>query len=189
MLNIRPLGIKGAYALEGEFFYDSRGVFRELMKMSDLSSIDGLMPWVQNNVSVSSKNSVRGIHFSTSVLKQNKLVSCLNGSIRDFIIDIRESSPTFGSFCEVKLQSEVATSVYLESGLGHAFVALTDNCVVSYLLSSEYDPVNEFGINPFDPALKIDWNLSSYQISEKDRNLPSLGDALLSGILPKYNAS
>jgi dTDP-4-dehydrorhamnose 3,5-epimerase len=189
MLNIRPLGIKGAYALEGEFFSDSRGQFRELMKMSDLHSIDGLLPWVQNNVSVSSKNSIRGIHFSTSVLKQNKLVSCLNGSIRDFIVDVRAASPTFGSFCEISLNSEVATSIYLESGLGHAFVALTDNCVVSYLLSSEYDPINEFGINPFDPTLRINWNLSSFQISEKDRVLPSLSEALLGGLLPKYEAN
>ena len=87
------------------------------------------------------------------------------------------------------MNSEVATSIYLESGLGHAFVALTDNCVVSYLLSSEYDPINEFGINPFDPTLQINWNLSSFQISEKDRVLPNLSEALLSGLLPKYEAN
>jgi dTDP-4-dehydrorhamnose 3,5-epimerase len=189
MLSIRPLKIEGAFILEGELFNDNRGVFRELMKMSDLKSIDNLAPWVQNNVSISIKNSIRGIHFSSSSNKQNKLISCLNGSIRDFIVDIRKDSPTFGDFCEVTLQSNTATSVYIEGGLGHAFIAQNDNCVVSYLLSAEYNPSNEFGINPFDPTIKINWGVSSYHISEKDKTSPNLNEAILSGILPRYNFS
>ena len=184
MLSIRPLKITGAYVLEGELFNDSRGVFRELMKMSDLKCIDNLAPWVQNNVSISNKNSIRGIHFSSSINKQNKLISCLNGSIRDFIVDIRKGSPTFGDFCEITLHSHTASSVYIEGGLGHAFIAQNDNCVVSYLLSSEYNPNSEFGINPFDPTININWGVSSYHISEKDKNSPDLNEALLRGILP-----
>jgi dTDP-4-dehydrorhamnose 3,5-epimerase len=189
MLDIRPLKIQGAFILEGKIFTDNRGVFRELMKVSDMKGIKSLTPWLQNNVSVSNKNSIRGIHFSTSINKQNKLVSCLNGSIRDFVVDVRQDSPTFGDFCEVTLDSNSAKSIYIESGLGHAFIALTDNCVVSYLLSSEYDPKNEFGINPFDPVISIDWDLSSYHISEKDEKSPNLNELLVNGMLPKYDFS
>jgi len=156
--------------------------------MSDLHELKGLLPWVQNNVSISHKNSIRGIHFSTSVIKQNKLISCLNGQIQDYIVDVRLDSPTFGNFCEIELQSKTATSVYIESGLGHAFVAKTNNCIVSYLLSSEFNPKNEFGINPFDPTLNIDWRVANYNISEKDKKAPNLKDAITEGILPKYDS-
>ena len=154
--------------------------------MSNLHGINSLLPWVQNNVSISNKNSIRGIHFSTSAIKQNKLISCLSGKIQDFIVDLRIDSPTFGNYCKIELQSSTATSIYIEGGLGHAFVAKTDNSVVSYLLSSEYNPRSEFGINPFDPTLDINWGLTSYHISEKDKNAPNLKDAIRSGILPKY---
>jgi dTDP-4-dehydrorhamnose 3,5-epimerase len=189
MLNIKPLKIEGAYLLEGEFFNDSRGVFRELMKFSELTSIKHLAPWVQNNVSISNKNTIRGIHFSANATKQNKLVSCLNGSIRDFVVDVRKNSPTFGKFCEVQLRGEVPKSLFIEGGLGHAFIAQTDNCIVSYLLSSEYNPKDEFGLNPFDPDIKIDWGGSDYIISEKDKGSESLNEALTGGYLPNFGSN
>lgn len=184
-MKITPLKIKGAFVLEGTLFNDNRGFFRELMKVSNLSYIENLLPWVQNNVSVSKENTIRGIHYSLAVSPQHKLISCLNGRIRDFVVDIRQGSPTYGQFIEVVLNSNEATSVYIESGLGHAFIAETDNCVVSYLLTSEYNANEEYVVNPFDTTININWNVSSYHASEKDINSPDLHVAKKIGILPK----
>jgi len=184
-MKITPLKIKGAFLLEGTLLQDNRGVFRELMKVSQLSDIENLLPWVQSNVSVSKKNTIRGIHYSLNTTPQHKLISCLNGRIRDFVVDIRQDSSTYGQFSEVILNSKVPTSVYIEGGLGHAFIAETDNCVVNYLLTSEYNPTSEFIINPFDATININWNISTYHISEKDRESLSLDNAKGIGILPK----
>jgi dTDP-4-dehydrorhamnose 3,5-epimerase len=184
-MKITPLKIKGAFFLEGTRFDDNRGFFRELMKVSDLSSIETLLPWVQNNVSVSKKNTIRGIHYSLNVSPQHKLISCLNGKIRDFVVDIRQGSSTYGQFIEVVLNSDEPTSVYIESGLGHAFIAETDNCVVSYLLTSEFNVSEEYVVNPFDTTININWNVSSYHISEKDIKSPSLHVQKKIGNLPK----
>lgn len=189
MLSIRPLKIEGAYILEGEFFHDSRGMFRELMKFSDLKSIKCLLPWVQNNVSISNRNTIRGIHYSTGPVKQNKLVTCLNGSVRDFVVDVRRNSPTFGNFCEVQLNSSIPNSLFIEGGLGHAFLAQTDNCIVSYLLSSEYNPKNEFGLDPFDLDININWDVTDFLISDKDVDSESLKEALLNRRLPNFSFS
>ena len=184
-MKITPLNIKGAFLLEGELFTDNRGGFRELMKFSELKNIENLLPWVQNNVSVSNKNSIRGIHYSLDLHPQHKLISCLNGKIRDFVVDIRQDSPTFGQFLEITLNSNEPTSVYIEGGLGHAFIAETENCVVSYLLTAEYNASKEYAVNPFDTTININWNVSNYHISEKDSQSPSLNIAKKIGILPK----
>jgi dTDP-4-dehydrorhamnose 3,5-epimerase len=183
-MKITPLEIKGAFLLEGALIKDNRGVFRELMKFLDLEDIENLLPWVQNNVSVSNKNSIRGIHYSLDLRPQNKLISCLNGSVRDFVVDIRRGSPTYGQFNEITLNSSKPTSVYIEGGLGHAFIAETDNCVVSYLLTTEYNASKEYGVNPFDTTININWNVTNYHISEKDNKSPNLDVAEKIGILP-----
>jgi dTDP-4-dehydrorhamnose 3,5-epimerase len=144
------------------------------MKVSDFKNFKHFKNWAQNNLSISNKNTIRGIHFSNGANLQHKLVTCVSGSIRDFIVDIRNGSPTFGKFCEVKMNSDNGISVFIESGLGHAFLSETENSIVSYLLTSEYDSVTEFAINPFDPDINIGWNVSNNFISEKDRNAPNL---------------
>ena len=178
--------MQGAFILENKFLNDNRGKFRELMKISDFKNFKYLKNWAQNNLSISNKNTIRGIHFSNGTNLQHKLVTCISGSIRDFVVDIRTGSPTFGKFCEIKLNSDLGNSVFIESGLGHAFLSETENSIVSYLLTSEYDPVTEFAINPFDPDINIGWNTSAYFISEKDRNAPNLIELKDSNKLPNY---
>lgn len=156
------------------------------MKISDFKNFKNFKNWEQNNLSISNRNTIRGIHFSNSTNLQHKLVTCISGNIRDFVVDIRTGSPTFGKFCEVKLNSDSGISVFIESGLGHAFLSETENSIVSYLLTSEYDPVTEFAINPFDPDINIGWNTSAYFISEKDRNAPNLFELKASNKLPNY---
>jgi dTDP-4-dehydrorhamnose 3,5-epimerase len=185
-LKITPLEIKGAFIVENEFLNDSRGKFRELMKISDFKNFKNFKNWEQNNLSISKKNAIRGIHFSNGNNLQHKLVTCVSGSIRDFVIDIRTGSPTFGKFCEVKLNSEYGNSIFIESGLGHAFLSETDNSIVSYLLTSEYDPVTEFAINPFDPNINIGWDVLTSFVSEKDINAPNLIELRDSNKLPYY---
>jgi len=183
MFKITPLEISGAFLVENEIFPDERGSFRELMRFSQLSEISSGLPWKQNNLSVSKINTIRGIHFSKSRIPQNKLVSCINGKILDFVVDIRPESPTFRKFCEIELDSNFATSVFIPGGLGHAFIAKTDDAIVNYLLTSEYEPDSEFSINPFDQELAINWGVDNYTISDKDRKAPHLTDVLKNRIL------
>ena len=183
MIEITPLKIEGSFLIENSFFNDNRGSFRELMRSSQLSSISNGLPWVQSNLSVSKLNTIRGIHFSKSDVLQNKLVSCVSGKILDFVIDIRPESPTYRQFCEIELDSNYPTSVFISGGLGHAFLAKRENSVVNYLLSSEYNPDAEFGINPFDTDININWGADDFILSDKDRAAPSLNEAIKLGII------
>lgn len=172
-MKFTPLGIAGAWLIESPMFQDDRGIFREWFKLEILQE-NGLPEFHvrQANTSISKKGVIRGIHYSSEKKGQTKLVTCTSGSILDVIVDLRAESKTFGAHLEVELNENEGKCVYISSGLGHAFQALQENSVATYLLNKEYAPEDEFGVNPVDPALNIKWPLLNPIISEKDLNSP-----------------
>jgi dTDP-4-dehydrorhamnose 3,5-epimerase len=176
-MKVTPLDIDGAWLIEAPVFPDSRGMFREWFKQDSFTS-NGLPDFGirQANTSISSKGVIRGIHFSEEEIGQTKLVTCTSGSIFDVIVDLRPNSKSFGNHVSVEMNSHEGRCVFISSGLGHGFQALEEDTVITYLLDKEYSPSNEFGLNPLDPQLRINWPLSSFQVSEKDKNSPNLLD-------------
>jgi dTDP-4-dehydrorhamnose 3,5-epimerase len=127
-----PLSIDGSWKIEFKRFDDNRGFFYESFKEEDFKIHIGRdFKIKQTNTSSSSKGSVRGIHFAMVPPSQAKLVQCQRGSIKDYVIDIRVGSPTFGKFEVVELSESSASAVFIEEGLAHAFVALENQTVVS----------------------------------------------------------
>lgn len=104
-------------------------------------------------------------------------------------MDIRVGSPTFGKWTSFLLSSSNRKSVFISEGLGHAFVSLTEETVVSYLVTEQFSPSGERGINPLDPEIGIDFGLplEDLILSEKDQKAPSLQDLKNDGILPIYS--
>jgi dTDP-4-dehydrorhamnose 3,5-epimerase len=180
MAEIKPLGISGAWVIESNVHGDDRGFFREWFqseRLKDLTSFDFQVK--QANLSMSNKGVVRGIHYSLSSVGQAKLVTCARGLIWDVVIDIRPNSPTFRKWIATELRPESGTSVFISEGLGHAFMALENESVISYLLSSPYSPKEEFAINPLDPEINIEWPGTKLSFSARDKAAPFLKDAQL----------
>jgi dTDP-4-dehydrorhamnose 3,5-epimerase len=176
-MKITPLKINGAWMIDYPVFPDSRGMFREWFTTDSLVN-NGLPDFQvrQANTSTSNKGVIRGIHYSSEENGQTKLVTCTAGSILDVIVDLRPRSENYGMHLTVELHSNQGRCLFIPSGLGHAFQALEENTVVTYLLDKEYSPKNEFGLNPIDPEIGILWPLSDYQISEKDLNASNFNE-------------
>ena len=189
-MEISPLLIKGAWLAESMVWEDERGSFREWFKRADLSQeIGDSFVTAQANLSVSNQGVIRGIHYSLAPEGQAKWVTCVSGAIIDVIVDIRPTSLTYGKYVPVDLRGGDGRSVLIGCGLGHGFISLEDNSVVSYLLSSPYSPSEEYEINPMDPTIGINWNLNlvggtGVILSAKDANAPSLAARLAEGKLP-----
>ena len=181
-MKVTPLGIEGAWLIEARTYPDERGLFREWY-VSDLSEFSDIPCFEikQANTSVSSKGVIRGIHYSNVQDGQSKLVTCTFGSILDAIVDLRKDSKTFGKSLTVELNSNSGKSLFISSGLGHAFQALENQVAVTYLLSKKYCPMNEFGINPLDKDLAINWNSIGIKLSDKDLNSKSFSEAMMQG--------
>jgi dTDP-4-dehydrorhamnose 3,5-epimerase len=185
-MNMNELSIAGAWIIHPTRHTDDRGWFQEWYKKSELLVASGYdFEPLQANISQSSRGTIRGVHYSTSAMGQAKLVTVLAGAADDYIIDIRPSSPTFGKWECVKLSAENGDSVLLSAHLGHAFHALTDNTVVNYLVSAEYNPQVEMGITPFCPHLAIDWaDTGGFSVAPKDSESPHLIAQRDAGNLP-----
>ena len=187
-MKITPLGIEGAWLAESPVWSDERGFFREWFKAEDVKSATGRDFGIeQANISLSSLGTLRGIHYSIAPRGQAKWITCVAGSIKDIIVDIRPASQTFGNWIEVELNGDSRKAVFISEGLGHGFIAHADNTAVAYLVSTPFSPSDEFDINPLDKEIGIKWgmDLSELKISEKDKNAPTLAERLAEGKLPK----
>jgi dTDP-4-dehydrorhamnose 3,5-epimerase len=187
-MELTPLGIDGVWLAESPVWSDSRGFFREWFKSEDVRAATGREFGIeQANISLSSRGTLRGIHYSVAPRGQAKWITCVSGSIKDVIVDIRPESKSFGQWIEVELRGDSGDAILISEGLGHGFLALEDNTAVAYLVSTPFSPADEFEINPLDEKIGINWgmDLSELKISDKDKNAPTLAERLSEGKLPK----
>ncbi|TXS55127.1 dTDP-4-dehydrorhamnose 3,5-epimerase family protein [Streptomyces sp. t39] len=185
---MRELSIAGAWVHEPRVFPDSRGSFHEWFKAPDFAATTGhRLRLEQANCSVSSRGTLRGVHFADVPPSQAKYVTCVRGAVLDVVVDIRVGSPTFRRWESVRLDDLDHRAVYLSEGLGHAFMALTDDATVVYLCSEGYAPEREHGLHPLDPGLGIAWPEGIAPVlSEKDAAAPGIAEAERRGLLPRY---
>jgi dTDP-4-dehydrorhamnose 3,5-epimerase len=110
--------------------------------------------------------------------------------VLDVVVDLRVGSPGFGKWETVRLDDRDKRGVFLAEGLGHGFMALSEQATVVYLCSTAYAPGREHGVHPLDPALGIGWPLDGLAgaptLSDKDAAAPTLEEARLSGALPSH---
>ncbi len=137
-MQIRELKIPDAYEITPMQFGDDRGVFLEWYRFDRLEEAVGHPPRPRAGEHARSRarGVVRGIHFADIPPSQAKYVTVTHGAVLDFVIDIRVGSPTFGQWDSVLLDDVDRRAIYLAEGLGHAFVALTDDATVSYLVTA-----------------------------------------------------
>lgn len=179
----------GAFVATPRLFADERGAFWEWYRFDELAEVVGHpLELRQANASVSRRGVMRGIHFADVPPGQAKYVTAVHGAFMDYVIDIRVGSPTFGQWDSVLLDTVDRRSVYLAEGLGHALVALTDDAIVTYLVSTTYAPGREHGITPFDEQIGLDFPLPCDELvlSAKDAEAPTLAEAAAQGLLPTW---
>jgi dTDP-4-dehydrorhamnose 3,5-epimerase len=186
-MKLSPSSIEGAWLVDPVRHGDDRGWFQEWFKKSEVEKQIGFsFEPVQLNVSQSQVGVVRGIHYSVAAVGQAKLITVMSGEIDDYIIDVRPGSPTFSRWERVRLSSVLGNSVLLGPNLAHAFHCLSNDAVICYAVSAEYNPEAEKAINPMCPTLKIEWNANfPILLSPKDEAAPNLEDQRIAGMLPR----
>lgn len=167
--------IEGCIILEPELHTDNRGAFLETFNQEVFERVLGhSISFVQDNLSISHKNVLRGLHFQQGEFAQAKLVRVVRGRVRDVVVDLRESSPTFGKHLTIELSEQNKQALFIPKGFAHGFLALEDQTVFQYKCDAYYHPQAEGGIIYNDPDLQIQWGIDEAQLvlSEKDRRLP-----------------
>lgn len=154
---------------------DQRGFFCETYRESVFREHGVDTHFVQDNLSSSRKNAIRGLHYQIKN-PQAKLLMVPRGKILDVAVDLRKGSPTFGKHTSAVLSEENRHLLYIPAGFAHGFSVLSEETLVFYKCSDYYNPDGERGLSWDDPALDIDWRVHNPILSEKDRSHPVLKD-------------
>ena len=179
MPNIIELPLKDAKLIQLNKKVDQRGWFLELFRQSWIDEAKISNKFIFEYTSKSTEEgTIRGMHAQTSKQPMSKLVTVLNGSIQDVIVDARIDSPTYGKSCEIFLDDTSLSLVYIPRGFYHGFKTLSKDTYVYYKLDNYYNKDEECGFMYNDLSLSIDWKLSKEPIiSQRDTTHPSWKNA------------
>ncbi len=167
--------INGVLIVEPKVFGDTRGHFLETHHQARYETSGINRKFVQDNLSYSEKNILRGLHFQVKK-PQAKLVQVVTGEVFDVAVDLRKNSPTFGKWTSVILSETNRRQFFIPEGFAHGFCVLSDNAHFMYKCSDYYDPEDEAGILWSDPDIGIRWPVGDPVISEKDKEYSYLSD-------------
>lgn len=167
---ILETNIFGACFIKPLIYEDHRGAFMENWNLKVFNKVLDLnVSFVQQNYSKSHFNVLRGLHYQYEK-PQGKLVRVLSGAVRDVIVDIRKSSPTYGSYFAAELNAENNSQLWIPEGLAHGFYVVSETAEFCYHTTDFYNPGDEYTIKWDDQELNIDWKLNNQKplLSDKD---------------------
>lgn len=180
-MNFLKTEIADVFIIEPRVFPDARGYFFESYNREAFAAAGLDYDFVQDNQSMSSYGTIRGLHFQKGEHAQAKLVRVLSGTVLDVAVDLRRNSPTFGKHVAVELSAENNRQLMIPRGFAHGFSVLSETAIFAYKCDNFYCKAAEGGLRFNDPALGIDWRVPMEKalLSEKDKLNPLLKDFVL----------
>ena len=179
-MEFEKLKIDGLVLCKPKIKEDERGFFFESFRKDLLEDfISENLDFCQQNTSKSNFGVLRGLHFQTAPNAQTKLISVSNGEILDVVLDLRKDSPSYGKHYSIILNDINNFQLLVPKGFAHGFISLSEFVNVNYQVDNYYNSENEFGINPFDNDLNINWILEKNQIitNDKDKSHKNLSES------------
>ena len=150
--------IDGVLLLQPQVFGDERGFFMESWNAREFSEAGHDWQFVQDNHSRSARGILRGMHYQTEQV-QGKLVRVAAGAVYDVVVDLRQSSSTFGMWYGAELTAAAHTMLWMPPGCAHGFYVLSEYADFLYKTTDYYHPESEVSLAWDDPTVGIDWPL------------------------------
>jgi len=155
--------------IEPDVFEDARGFFFESFNQKKFNDTLGKeITFVQDNHSYSKQGVLRGLHYQTEPMAQDKLVRAGSGCIFDVAVDIRPESPTFKQWVGVELSAENKKQLWIPEGFAHGFLTLSPKADVLYKATNYWSKSHERTIIFNDKTINIEWPAEIKCVSEKD---------------------
>lgn len=145
---------------------DNRGYFLKTFHENTFIDLGLNTDWKEEYFSESQQGVVRGMHFQTPPYDHFKLVTCIKGRVLDVVCDLRKESKTFKNVFSFELSGDNATQLYIPKGCAHGFLALEDNSIMFYKVSTVYNPSHDSGI--LWNSIDFEWPNKGLIISERD---------------------
>ena len=169
-MKVVPCAIPDVLLLAPQVYRDDRGAFLESYNQRVFASLGLPHGFVQDNLSTSKRNVIRGLHYQVRQA-QGKLLRVVRGEVLDAAVDLRRWSPTFGRHVVARLSGENYRALWIPAGFAHGFAVLSESADFLYKTTDYYAPEFERTIVWNDPVIGIDWEVKPEDaiVSGKDR--------------------
>jgi len=178
-MEVKKTKLENVLLIKPDIFEDFRGRYIETYnekKYNEIFSKYNInIKFVQDDISVSTKHVLRGIHGDK---KTWKLISCLKGKIYVVIVNCDKESKEFGKWESFILSESNGYQILVPPKYGTSHLVLSDEAVFHYKQSTYYDPKNlkQFTYRYDNPEFKIWWPIKEPILSKRDQLLESIED-------------
>lgn len=163
--------IAGVSIIETGWMRDERGGFMRSFCQRELAAAGIAFHTVQTNLSQNIlRGTLRGLHYQDMRAPEPKIVRCIRGAVYDVALDVRTGSPTFGKWEAVELSAQNSKALFIDGGIAHGFISLTDDTELLYHMGGFYEPTLARVVRWNDPMFNIAWPMEPIVISPTDAN-------------------
>jgi dTDP-4-dehydrorhamnose 3,5-epimerase len=168
-MRVQHTSLDGVLVIEPPtVFEDFRGAYVETYNRRLYAEAGIAVDFVQDDISVSSRNVLRGIHGDTRTWK---LISCLHGQFYLVVVNWDPDSPQCGKWEGFTLSDRNRLQVLVPPRFGNGHLVLSEEAIFHYKQSTEYDRAGQFTLLWDDPRLGIWWPTRSPILSQRDQGV------------------
>lgn len=157
--------LEGVLLIKPDVFEDFRGFYIETYNEKLYREHGINVAFVQDDISVSSKGVLRGIHGDAETWK---LISCLYGKFYFVVVSCDKTSADFGKWQSFILSANNRYQVLVPPQHGNAHLVLSEEAIFHYKQSTYYNPDGQFTYKWNDPNLNIWWPIKNPILSQRD---------------------
>ncbi len=164
-LKIEETTLEGVLTIQPYVFEDHRGEFVETYneKIYKAAGID--FRFVQDDISISTHNVLRGIHGDQSTYK---LLSCLHGKLYFVVVNCDTNSEQFGKWESFIISDINRMQVLVPPKFGNGYLVLSGKGIFQYKQSTYYNRAGQFTYKWNDPKFNIWWPVKDPILSLRD---------------------
>jgi dTDP-4-dehydrorhamnose 3,5-epimerase len=166
--------VPGCFEVRPVVFDDERGRFAKPFHGPSFAAQGIEFAPAESFVTTSHRGVVRGFHLQLPPHQQDKLVYCTVGAVLDVVVDLRVGSPAAGKPFSLELDADRSNALFIPAGVAHAFFARSECAVLTYLVSTPYEPASDGGIRW--NSVGVAWPDPAPVISSRDRALPTMSE-------------
>jgi len=165
MIKVSKTNLEGVLLIKPDVFEDFRGFYIETYN-ENLYKENGIdKRFVQDDISISTKNVLRGIHGDNQTWK---LISCLHGKFYLVVVNCDKDSKDFGKWQSFVLSDKNRLQVLVPPKYGNAHLILSNVAIFHYKQSTYYDPKGQFTYKWNDAKFNIWWPIKNPLLSQRD---------------------
>lgn len=165
--------IPGAYIIQSERYNDARGSFIKTFRSDQMEEVGLNTHFKEEFYSISHSNVLRGMHFQIPPFDHDKLVTCVNGSVLDVLVELRLGL-AYGRVFALELHANNPLTIFIPKGVAHGFLSMSDNSIMLYKTSTIHSPEYDKGIHW--KSINFSWPCTSPITSSRDASHPFLKD-------------